>query len=133
MTRMIGINMVDRDRIDHALTAIYGIGKARSGVILDIVKIDRSRQVKDLTDVELKTIQDEIEKKIRVEGDLKEEINNNIKRLSEIGSYRGIRHMKGLPVHGQRTKSNARTKRGKRKTIGALKKEDMMKMDQNKK
>lgn len=132
MPRLIGINIPEKDRIEYGLTAIYGVGKARAKEILMAVKIDPSKRVKDLVDSELKLLQDEVEK-MRVEGDLKEEINSNIKRLSEIGSYRGIRHLHSLPVHGQRTRSNARTKRGKRKTIGALKKEDMAKLVQTKK
>ena len=94
------------------------------------VAIDSEKKVKDLSEDELKKLQDYIEKNYKVEGDLKEEVNLNIKRLKETGSYRGIRHIKGLPVRGQRTKSNARTKRGKRKTVGALKKEDMARLQQ---
>ena len=88
--------------------------------------------MKDLTEEQLKKITAIIEKEYRVEGDLREEVSENIKRLKEIVSYRGIRHMKGLPVRGQRTKSNSRTKKGKRKTVGALKKEVWAKMEQTK-
>ncbi len=132
MVRLVGVNIPDEQRLEHALTAIYGIGRARSKEILSLINISTDRHVKDLSDVELKSLQEEIEK-MKVEGDLKEEINSNIKRLREIGTLRGIRHIRSLPVRGQRTRSNARTKRGKRKTIGALKKEDMLKLDQSKK
>ncbi|OGK39062.1 30S ribosomal protein S13 [Candidatus Roizmanbacteria bacterium RIFCSPHIGHO2_12_FULL_44_10] len=130
MARLIGVNLPDDKRITYALTFIYGIGPNRAGKILTGVAIDSEKKVKDLSEDELKKLQDYIEKNYKVEGDLKEEVNLNIKRLKETGSYRGIRHIKGLPVRGQRTKSNARTKRGKRKTVGALKKEDMARLQQ---
>lgn len=124
MVRLIGINLPDDKRIEYALTFIYGIGPSRAAVILEACKIDPSTRVKNMSEENSKKLQDYIEKNFKIEGDLKEEINANIKRYREIGSYRGMRHARGLPVHGQRTKSNARTKRGKRKTVGALKKED---------
>lgn len=128
MTRLIGINLPDDKRIEYALTLIYGIGPNRAKLILKECGIELSTRVKDMNDDDVKKLQDFIEKTYKVEGDLKEEINANIKRYREIGSYRGIRHSRGLPVNGQRTKSNARTKRGKRKTVGALKKEDAAKV-----
>ncbi len=127
MARLIGINLPDDKRIEYALTLIFGIGPNRSKVILEASGISPDARVKTLTEEDIKKLQDYIEKSFKVEGDLKEEINANIKRYREIGSYRGMRHAHGLPVHGQRTKSNARTKRGKRKTVGALKKEDAAK------
>ena len=130
MARLVGVNLPDDKRIEYALTRIYGISWSRAHSILSDVSIDTHKKVQDLTEVELKKLQAVIEKNYKVEGDLKEEVNSNIKRLREIGSYRGIRHLRGLPSRGQRTKSNARTKRGKRRTVGALKKEDMVRMQQ---
>lgn len=132
MMRLFGVNLPDDKRIEYALTLLYGVGASRSKKILAQVKISVDKRVKDLTEEELKRINEAIDKKFKVEGDLKEELNENLKRLKEIGSYRGIRHMRGLPVRGQRTKSNARTKRGKRKTVGALKKEVWAKLEQGK-
>ncbi len=126
--RLVGVNLPDNKRVAYALTLIYGVGFANGGVILRESNIDENRKVKDLTEEELKKIQTILEKKYKVEGDLKEEVRENIKRLKSIGSYRGLRHTHNLPLRGQRTKSNARTKRGKRKTVGALKKEDAVKV-----
>jgi small subunit ribosomal protein S13 len=119
----MGILLPDDKRIDYALTLIYGIGWTRAKKVLTSTKIAPEKRVKDMTEDELKTLTQLIEKNYRVEGDLREETGENIKRLREIGTYRGMRHSHGLPVHGQRTRSNARTKRGKRKTVGALTKE----------
>lgn len=130
MVRIIGVTLTDNDRIEYALTSIYGIGFSSSQRILKNASVDSNKRVKDLTETEVKKLQDIVEKTMTVEGDLKEEVNNTIKRLKEIGSYRGLRHARGLPSRGQRTKSNARTKRGKRKTVGALKKEDMVKLQE---
>jgi len=132
MARLLGITLPDEKRIEYALTLLYGIGWTSSGKILDQVGIDKHKRVKDINEDELKKITAVIEKNYKVEGDLKEQINENIKRLREINSYRGGRHLKGLPVRGQRTRSNARTKRGKRKTVGALRKEVWAKMEQQK-
>lgn len=132
MVRLFGIIIPDGDRVAFGLTRLYGIGWANCSVILKKAKVDTHKRMKDLTEEEMKRITAIIEKEYRVEGELREEVNENIKRLREIISYRGIRHMRGLPVHGQRTKSNARTKKGKRKTVGALKKEDIAKMEQSK-
>jgi small subunit ribosomal protein S13 len=128
MARIVGINLPDEKRIDYALTLVYGIGWANVKEILKQANVDASIRVKNLSEEEMKRIQTVVEKFTKVEGDLREEISNNIKRLREIGSYRGLRHVRNLPSRGQRTKSNARTKRGKRKTVGALKKEDAVKL-----
>lgn len=132
MMRLFGVILPDDKRIEYALTLLYGVGLARSKKVLAEVQVSPHKRVKDLTEEELKKINAVIDKQFKVEGDLKEELNGNIKRLKEIGSYRGARHLHGLPVRGQRTKSNARTKRGKRKTVGALKKEAWAKLEQNK-
>ncbi len=128
MARIVGINLPDNARIEYALTLIYGIGPKNVSNVLTSSQVSGDKRVKDLSEDDLKNLQTVIEKNYKVEGDLKEEVNTNIKRLKEVGSYRGMRHARSLPSHGQRTKSNARTKRGKRKTVGALKKEDMAKL-----
>jgi len=132
MARLLGNTLPDDKRIEYALTLLYGIGWTNSGKILKQVGIDLHKRVKDLSEDDLKKITAVIEKDYKVEGNLKEQINEDIKRLREIGSYRGVRHAKGLPVRGKRTRSNARTKRGKRKTVGALRKEVWAKLEQNK-
>ena len=132
MARMLGVTLPDEKRIDYALTILYGIGWSNVKTILSQTGIEASKKVRELTEEELKKIIEVIEKNYKVEGYLREAVNENIKRLREVSSYRGIRHIRGLPVHGQRTKSNARTKRGKRKTVGALKKEMWAKLEQNK-
>ena len=132
MARLLGVQLPDNKRVDYALTMLYGVGWSRSGKILGQINIDKAKKVKDLTEDEVKKIIEVIEKNYKIEGDLREEIRGDIKRLKEIGSYRGIRHARSLPVRGQRTRSNARTKRGKRKTVGALRKETWAKMDQGK-
>jgi len=132
MARLLGITLPDDKRIDYALTLLYGIGWTNTGKILEQAGVEKGKRVRELSEDELKKIHAIIEKNYKVEGDLKEQLNDNMKRLKEIGSYRGIRHLKGLPVRGQRTRSNARTKRGKRKTVGALRKEVWAKMEQNK-
>ena len=129
MIRISGRNLPDDKRIEYALTIVYGIGWKKSADILSKIGIDIHKKVKDLTEDEVQQIQVEVGS-IKVEGDIKEEINSNIKRLREIGAYRGIRHLRGLPARGQRTRSNARTRRGKRKTVGALKKEDLARLTQ---
>lgn len=130
MVRLYGINLADENRLVYALTGIYGVGFSRARHLLTTLKINTQKRVKDLTEVEVKQLQDLIEKEFKVEGDLRLEISDNIKRLKEIGSYRGFRHLRGLPVRGQRTRSNARTRRGKKRTIGALSKEAWAKIDQ---
>ncbi len=130
MVRLLGINLPDNKKIDYALTLLFGIGWNRSNKILNQAKIDKSKKVSELSEDNYKKIIAIIEENYKVEGELREELNENIKRLKEIGCYRGIRHLRGLPVRGQRTRSNARTKRGKRKTVGALKKEVWAKLEQ---
>ncbi len=129
MARLLGLVLPDNARVEYALTLFYGIGWKGSGKVLQQAGIDTHKRVRDLNEEDLKKISTEIEKLYVVEGDLREQVNDNIKRLREIGSYRGVRHVKGLPIYGQRTKSNARTKRGKRKTVGALKKEVWAKLE----
>lgn len=130
MVRLLGVNLPDDKRVEYTLTMIYGIGWTTSAKILKEAAVDKNKKTGKLSEEELKKIISVIDKNYRVEGGLREEISENLKRLREIGSYRGSRHAKGLPVHGQRTRSNARTKRGKRKTVGALKKEVWAKMTQ---
>ena len=120
--RVVGVNIPEEKRVDIALTYIYGIGRSNVNRILDSAKIEASRRLKDLSEDDLGRIQKALET-FKIEGDLRAEVAANIKRLKEIGAYRGSRHIKNLPVRGQRTRSNARTKRGKRVTIGAIKKE----------
>lgn len=120
MIRIAGVNLPDNKRIEIALTYIYGIGPSASGKILDILEIDRNIRAKDITAEQANKLREEIEKKHRVEGELRHEIKTNIRRLKEIGCYRGTRHQKGLPVRGQRTKTNTRTVRGNvRRTMGS--------------
>ena len=128
----MGITLPDDKRIDYSLTILYGIGWGNVGQVLTQANVSPSKRVKELTEDELKKITEVVEKNYKVEGDLREVLTENIKRLKEIGSYRGSRHMKGLPSRGQRTKSNARTKRGKRKTVGALRKEAWAKLESGK-
>ncbi len=120
MARIAGVNIPDNKRIEIALTYIYGIGRTTSGKVLDELKLDKNSRVKDLSEKEINSLREEIEKKIRVEGELKHEVKMNVKRLKEIKCYRGMRHQKGLPVRGQRTKTNTRTVRGNvRRTMGS--------------
>ncbi len=126
--RIVGINIPDEKRVDISLTYIYGIGRSNVKQVLTNAKIDPAKRVKDITEDEFGRIQKALDT-IKVEGDLRAEINGNVKRLREVGSYRGLRHARGLPARGQRTRSNARTKRGKRVTIGAIKKEVAAKME----
>lgn len=120
--RISGVNLQDEKRVDIALTYIYGIGRGNVQLVLKSAGIDAAKRVKTLSEDEQKRIQKALEI-YKVEGDLRAEVSGNIKRLKEVGSYRGTRHSKALPSRGQRTRSNARTKRGKRMTIGAIKKE----------
>ncbi|MFO0703309.1 MAG: 30S ribosomal protein S13 [Patescibacteria group bacterium] len=129
MARFFGLVLPDTARIDYGLTLLKGIGWSTSKKALTVANVKPSKRVKELTEEDVKKISLAIEKTYKVEGDLREEVTENIKRLREIGSYRGSRHAHNLPVYGQRTKSNARTKRGKRRTVGALKKEDQMKLE----
>ena len=120
--RIVGVNIPDEKRIDIALTYIYGIGRSNVYRVLEKAGVDPAKRTKNLTEEEIGRIQKEVEK-YKIEGDLRAQIQADIKRLKEIGSYRGMRHSRNLPVRGQRTRSNARTKRGKRVTIGAIRKE----------
>jgi small subunit ribosomal protein S13 len=120
--RIAGVNLPDNKRVDIGLTYLYGIGRANVKNVLKETGIDETKRIKDLTDEEVGKLQKALDK-IKIEGDLRQEIGQNIRRLEEIGSYRGLRHRKGLPVRGQRTRSNARTKRGKRITVGTVRKE----------
>ena len=117
MARISGIDLPREKRIEVALTYIYGIGPARAAAVLEATGIDADIRVKDLTEEQEAQLRDAIEHNYLIEGDLRRETAMNIKRLSEIGCYRGLRHRKGLPVHGQRTKTNARTRKGPKKTI----------------
>lgn len=117
MARIAGVDLPREKRVEIGLTYIYGIGRVSSNKILAEAKVDPNTRVRDLTDDEVKRISAVIEDTMLVEGDLRREIALNIKRLTEIGCYRGRRHKAGLPVRGQRTKTNARTRKGKRKTI----------------
>lgn len=125
--RISGVNVPDEKRVDIGLTYLYGIGRGNVDKVLAEAKVEASKRIKDLTEDEQKRLQRALET-YKLEGDLRVEIQNNIKRLKEISAYRGVRHSRNLPVRGQRTKSNARTKRGKRVTIGAIKKEVAAKM-----
>jgi len=129
MARIAGVDIPNEKRLDIALTYIYGIGRINVKTVLQSVNIDASRRVKTLTDEEVSHIAKVIEKGFTVEGDLRQEISSNIKRLREIGSYRGSRHAHKLPSRGQQTRTNARTKRGKRLTVGAMKKDDRVKTE----
>lgn len=122
MARIAGVDLPREKRIEIGLTYIYGIGVSSSRRILDEAKVDRDTRVKDLTDDEARRIASVVSGGIMVEGDLRREIATNIKRLQEIGCYRGIRHRKGLPVRGQNTKNNSRTRKGPKKTVANKKK-----------
>jgi small subunit ribosomal protein S13 len=125
--RISGINLPDEKRTDIGLTYLFGVGRSNVVGILKKAGIDGTKRLKTLSEEEQRKLQKVLEE-YKTEGDLRVEIQGNIKRLREIGSYRGVRHSKNLPVRGQRTKSNARTKRGKRMTIGAIKKEAAVKL-----
>ena len=122
MARISGIDLPRDKRIEVALTYIYGIGPARAAEVLSKTGIDADTRVKDLTEDQEAQLRDVIEHNYTIEGDLRRETAMNIKRLSEIGCYRGLRHRRGLPCHGQRTKTNARTRKGPKKTIANKKK-----------
>ena len=122
MARISGIDLPRDKRIEVALTYIYGIGPARAAKVLETTGIDPDTRVKDLTEDQETLLREAIEQGYTIEGDLRRETAMNIKRLNEIGCYRGLRHRRGLPVHGQRTKTNARTRKGPKKTIANKKK-----------
>ena len=122
MARLVGVDLPRDKRIEVGLTYIYGIGMTTSKKILAETGVDPSVRVKDLTEDDLTKLRDYIQANIKVEGDLHREVSQNVKRLMEIGCYRGLRHRRGLPVRGQRTHTNARTRKGPRKQIGGKKK-----------
>ena len=122
MARIAGVDIPNNKRVEIALTYIYGIGRTSANKILELAQIDPDTRVKDLTDEQEAKLRDVIDKNFTIEGDLRREVALNIKRLVEINCYRGIRHRKGLPVRGQRTKTNARTRKGPAKTIANKKK-----------
>ncbi len=118
MARIAGVDLPNNKRVEVGLTYIYGIGRATSNKILAELDINPDTRVKDLTESEVNALRNILDEKYTVEGDLRREVNLNIKRLIEIGSYRGLRHRRGLPVRGQKTKTNARTRKGPKKTVG---------------
>lgn len=122
MARIAGVDIPDKKRGEIALTYIFGLGRSSARKILAQAGVDLNKKVKDWTDAESKKIRDIITTEFKIEGELKSEIQLNIKRLMDIGCYRGLRHRKGLPVRGQRTKNNCRTRKGKRKTVPNKKK-----------
>jgi len=122
VARIAGVDIPRDKRVEVALTYIYGIGPATSKKILSRTRVNPDTRVKNLTEDEVSRLREVIDREYKVEGDLRREVNLNIKRLIEIGCYRGIRHRRGLPVHGQRTRTNARTKRGPRRTVAGRKK-----------
>ncbi len=117
MARIEGVDLPRNKRIEIALTYIYGIGRSRAKEILAATQVNPDTRVKDLSDEEITRLREFISKNYKVEGDLRREVQMNIKRLIEIGSYRGLRHRRGLPVRGQRTRTNARTRKGPKKTV----------------
>ncbi|ALE92951.1 MULTISPECIES: 30S ribosomal protein S13 [Arthrobacter] len=122
MARLAGVDLPREKRLEVALTYIYGVGKTRATKVLADTGISPDVRVKDLTDAELVQLRDNIEGNYKVEGDLRREVAADIRRKVEIGSYQGIRHRRGMPVHGQRTKTNARTRKGPKRTVAGKKK-----------
>ena len=122
MARIAGVDLPREKRVEIGLTYIYGIGRVSSNKILAVAQVNPDTRVRELTEEEVKRISEIIEKDYMVEGDLRREVAMNIKRLQEIGCYRGIRHRKGLPVRGQKTKTNARTRKGPKRTVANKKK-----------
>ncbi len=118
MTRIAGVNIPNHQHVKISLTAIYGIGNARSVKICNALAIDPSAKLKDLTDTDIDKLRDHISQ-LTIEGDLRREVSMNIKRLMDLGCYRGLRHRRGLPVRGQRTRTNARTRKGPRRAVRA--------------
>jgi small subunit ribosomal protein S13 len=122
MARIAGVNLPREKRVEIGLTYIFGIGRSTSQSVLKSLEIDRDTKVRDLTEEEVSKLRGYIDQNLMVEGDLRRDRSQNIKRLMEIGCYRGLRHRRGLPVHGQRTKTNARTRKGPKKTVGKQRK-----------
>lgn len=120
MPRIVGVDIPKEKRVELALSYIYGIGRSLSNKVLKTANISPDKRAKDLTEEEIARLSTIIQKDYRVEGDLRRDIAANIKRLIDIGTYRGLRHRRGLPVRGQRTKTNARTRKGPRKTVGVV-------------
>ena len=127
MARISGVNIPDGKRVEIALTYVFGIGNTTSRKILEATGVDPNTRVKDLTEAETSKLREHIDKNLQVEGDLQRQVALNIARLKEINSYRGLRHKANLPVHGQRTKTNARTKRGRKITMGSGRKKSAAK------
>ena len=124
MARIAGVDIPNDKNINIALTYIYGIGRTSANKIVEEAKVNALSKVKDLTEAEVQALREIIERAYAVEGDLRSRVTMNIKRLMDIGTYRGLRHRRGLPVRGQRTHTNARTRKGPRKTVGAKKKDN---------
>ena len=122
MARIAGVDIPREKRVDVSLRYIFGVGPTNARAILDEARVDHTIRVRDLTEAQVAKIREVIDRKFTVEGDLRREVALNIKRLQEIGSYRGLRHRKALPVRGQRTRTNARTRKGPRKTVAGKKK-----------
>ena len=122
MARIAGIDLPNQKRVEVALTYIYGIGRPTANKLLAVTHVNPNTRVKDLTDDDIQKLREQIEKNLKVEGDLRREVSGAIKRLMDIGCYRGLRHRRGLPVRGQRTKTNARTRKGPKKTVAGKKK-----------
>ncbi|MCD5406124.1 MAG: 30S ribosomal protein S13 [Desulfotomaculum sp.] len=122
MARISGVDLPRDKRVEIALTYIYGIGLSASKNVLAVTDINPNTRVRDLTEAEINKLREYVDKNMQVEGDLRREISLNIKRLIEIGCYRGLRHRRGMPVRGQKTKTNARTRKGAKKTVGARRK-----------
>jgi small subunit ribosomal protein S13 len=122
MARIAGIDLPREKRIEIALTYIFGIGRPTAGKLLKLTGVSPDIRVKDLKDEDIQKLREQIEKNLKVEGDLRREVSGAIKRLMDIGCYRGLRHRRGLPVRGQRTKTNARTRKGPKKTVAGKKK-----------
>jgi len=122
MARIAGVNLPREKRVEIGLTYIFGIGRSTSQSVLGSLEIDRDTKVRDLTEDEVSKLRGYIDQNLMVESDLRRERSQNVKRLMEIGCYRGLRHRRGLPVHGQRTKTNARTRKGPKKTVGKQRK-----------
>ena len=122
MARIAGVNIPTQKRVEIGLTYIYGIGRSTANQVLGKLEINPDTKVRDLTEEEVVRLREAIDRDVTVEGDLRRERSQNIKRLMDIGCYRGIRHRRGMPVDGQRTKTNARTRKGPKKTVGAKRK-----------
>jgi small subunit ribosomal protein S13 len=122
MARIAGVNIPPQKRVEIGLTYIYGIGRSMSNRVLAIVGIDPDTKVRDLTEEEIVRLREAIDREVTVEGDLRRERSQNVKRLMDIGCYKGIRHRRGMPVNGQRTRTNARSRKGPKKTVGGKRK-----------